>query len=42
MNINKSELEAVAVKPNQYPPEGVAEIAFAGRSNVCQTALKIP
>ena len=29
MNINKSELEAVAVKPNQYPPEGVAEIAFA-------------
>ncbi len=24
MNINKSELEAVAVKPNQYPPEGVA------------------
>ena len=29
MNINKSELEAVAVNLNQYPPEGVAEIAFA-------------
>ena len=39
MNINKSELEAVAVKPNQYPPEGVAEIAFAGRSNVGKSSL---
>lgn len=39
MNINKSELEAVAVKQNQYPPEGVAEIAFAGRSNVGKSSL---
>ena len=39
MNVNKSELEAVAVKPNQYPPEGVAEIAFAGRSNVGKSSL---
>ena len=39
MNINKSELESVAVKPNQYPPEGVAEIAFAGRSNVGKSSL---
>ena len=39
MNINKSELEAVAVKPNQYPPEGVAEIAFAGRSNVGKSSV---
>ena len=39
MNINKSELEAVAVKPNQYPSEGVAEIAFAGRSNVGKSSL---
>ena len=34
MIINKAELEAVAVKPSQYPPEDLAEITFAGRSNV--------
>ena len=34
MQINKSELEAVAVKSAQYPESGVPEIAFAGRSNV--------
>ena len=39
MNINKSEIEAVAVKQNQYPPEGVAEIEFAGRSNVGKSSL---
>ena len=40
MKINKSELEAVAVKPSQYPaPDGVAEIAFAGRSNVGKSSL---
>ena len=39
MKINKSELEAVAVKASQYPPEDVPEIAFAGRSNVGKSSL---
>jgi GTP-binding protein len=39
MKINNSELETVAVKRSQYPPEGVAEIAFAGRSNVGKSSL---
>jgi GTP-binding protein len=39
MKINKSELETVAVRPSQYPPEGVPEIAFAGRSNVGKSSL---
>ncbi len=39
MQINKSELEAVAVKPMQYPEPGVPEIAFAGRSNVGKSSL---
>jgi GTP-binding protein len=29
----------VAVRPSQYPPEGVPEIAFAGRSNVGKSSL---
>ena len=39
MRIKKSELEAVAVKPAQYPPETLKEIAFAGRSNVGKSSL---
>ena len=39
MQINKSELEAVAVKPLQYPEPSVPEIAFAGRSNVGKSSL---
>ena len=39
MKINKSELEAVAVKANQYPPADIPEIAFAGRSNVGKSSL---
>ena len=39
MQINKSELEAVAVKSAQYPEPGVPEIAFAGRSNVGKSSL---
>jgi len=39
MVIKKSELEAVAVKPSQYPEAGVAEVAFAGRSNVGKSSL---
>lgn len=39
MQINKAELEAVAVKPQQYPEAGLPEIAFAGRSNVGKSSL---
>ena len=39
MKITRSELEAVAVKPAQYPPEDLPEIAFAGRSNVGKSSL---
>jgi len=39
MKINKAELEAVAVKASQYPPEDLPEIAFAGRSNVGKSSL---
>lgn len=39
MQINKSELEAVAVKPMQCPEPSVPEIAFAGRSNVGKSSL---
>ena len=39
MKIKKSELETVAVKPSQYPPAGLPEIAFAGRSNVGKSSL---
>ena len=39
MKIIESELECVAVRPAQYPPEGVPEIAFAGRSNVGKSSL---
>lgn len=39
MNIVKSELEAVAVRKNQYPEDNLPEIAFAGRSNVGKSSL---
>lgn len=39
MKINKSDIETVAVKPSQYPPENLNEIAFAGRSNVGKSSL---
>ena len=39
MKINKSDIEAVAVKPSQYPPDNLKEIAFAGRSNVGKSSL---
>ena len=39
MKINTSELEAVAVRAAQYPPEDLPEIAFAGRSNVGKSSL---
>jgi GTP-binding protein len=39
MKIKTSDLETVAVKPSQYPPENMYEIAFAGRSNVGKSSL---
>ena len=39
MIIKKAELEAVAVKPSQYPEDNLTEIAFAGRSNVGKSSL---
>lgn len=39
MRITRSELEAVAVRPAQYPPGNLKEIAFAGRSNVGKSSL---
>ena len=39
MVIKKAELEAVAVKKNQYPEDNVPEVAFAGRSNVGKSSL---
>ncbi|NLN15325.1 MAG: YihA family ribosome biogenesis GTP-binding protein [Tissierellia bacterium] len=39
MKIVKSELDAIAVKPSQYPTEDLPEIAFAGRSNVGKSSF---
>ncbi|MCR5010555.1 MAG: ribosome biogenesis GTP-binding protein YihA/YsxC [Clostridia bacterium] len=39
MIIKSSEFICAAVKPSQYPPEGVPEIAFTGRSNVGKSSL---
>lgn len=39
MRIVTSDLEAVAVRPTQYPEGNLAEIAFAGRSNVGKSSL---
>lgn len=39
MKINKSDLETVAVKRNQYPDQNLKEVAFAGRSNVGKSSL---
>lgn len=39
MIIREAELEAIAVKASQYPEDSMAEIAFAGRSNVGKSSL---
>lgn len=39
MIVKQVVLEAVAVKPVQYPPDTMPEIAFAGRSNVGKSSL---
>ncbi|MBQ9826830.1 MAG: YihA family ribosome biogenesis GTP-binding protein [Firmicutes bacterium] len=39
MIIKSSEFMCAAVKPSQYPQDGVPEIAFTGRSNVGKSSL---
>ena len=39
MEVKKSDLLKIAVKPEQYPPARPPEIAFAGRSNVGKSSL---
>ena len=39
MKIVSTQFVTSATKPSQYPPEGLPEIAFAGRSNVGKSSL---
>lgn len=39
MKVNNVSLDAVAVKPAQYPTDGKFEVAFAGKSNVGKSSL---
>ena len=39
MKVVKSDIERVAVRPDQYPDTDLPEIAFAGRSNVGKSSL---
>ncbi len=39
MIIRSAEFITSAVRPSQYPPEGIPEIAFTGRSNVGKSSL---
>jgi GTP-binding protein len=39
MIIKSAEFVTSATKPSQYPPEGLPEIAFSGRSNVGKSSL---
>ncbi len=39
MKIISAEFVTSAIKPSQYPPAGLPEIAFAGRSNVGKSSL---
>lgn len=39
LTIRTSEIEATCVRPSQYPPDTLPEIAFAGRSNVGKSSL---
>ena len=39
MQIKQAELLAVTGRPDQYPPDNMIEIAFAGRSNVGKSSL---
>ena len=39
MKIKKADIVAVTGRPDQYPPDTMAEIAFAGRFNVGKSSL---
>lgn len=39
MEIKQAEFKTSAVKPTQYPDDGMCEIAFVGRSNVGKSSL---
>lgn len=39
MEIKQAEFKTSAVKPSQYPDDGMIEIAFVGRSNVGKSSL---
>lgn len=39
MKVNNVSLDAVAVKPAQYPTDKMPEVAFAGKSNVGKSSL---
>lgn len=39
MKINKAEIVAVTARKEQYPPDNMKEVAFAGRSNVGKSSL---
>ncbi|MDR1537608.1 MAG: ribosome biogenesis GTP-binding protein YihA/YsxC [Clostridiales bacterium] len=39
MIVNSAELAACAVRPSQFPTEGLPEIAFIGKSNVGKSSL---
>ncbi|MGN1382024.1 MAG: ribosome biogenesis GTP-binding protein YihA/YsxC [Eubacterium sp.] len=39
LKIVQSEIAATAVRPQQYPADNLAEVAFAGRSNVGKSSL---
>lgn len=39
MKIKKAEIVAVTARADQYPPDSMAEVAFAGRSNVGKSSL---
>ena len=39
MKIKKAEIVAVTARADQYPPDDMAEVAFAGRSNVGKSSL---
>lgn len=39
MKIKKAEIVAVTARADQYPPDNMAEVAFAGRSNVGKSSL---
>ena len=39
MKVKKAEIVAVTARADQYPPDDMPEVAFAGRSNVAKSSL---